>query len=188
MSIQPQKIVTRLINKHDLEVNWQNNLSFAPLQGELIIYDREVDVDGNILELPSNRVVPYTYERFKIGDGSTLVNDLPFVDEHIISKVNDKLDAKALPDAINEALTQAKASGEFDGEDGVSVTHLWNGTTLTVISASGTSSANLKGDKGDQGIQGPKGDSPVRGTDYWTDADKTEIKSYIDDAILNGAW
>lgn len=35
------------------------------------------------------------------------------------------------------------------GADGVSATHSWNGTTLTITSASGTSSANLKGDKGD---------------------------------------
>lgn len=38
-----------------------------------------------------------------------------------------------------------------DGKDGISTTHSWNGTTLTVTSASGTSSANLKGDKGDTG-------------------------------------
>ena len=35
------------------------------------------------------------------------------------------------------------------GKDGVSATHSWNGTTLTVTSASGTSSADLKGDKGE---------------------------------------
>ena len=35
------------------------------------------------------------------------------------------------------------------GSDGVSVTHSWNGTTLTITSASGTSSADLKGEKGD---------------------------------------
>lgn len=50
------------------------------------------------------------------------------------------------------------------GADGVSATHSWNGTVLTVTSASGTSSADLKGEKGEQGIQGetgaqgPKGD------------------------------
>ena len=38
-----------------------------------------------------------------------------------------------------------------DGKDGVSVTHAWNGTVLTVTSASGTSSADLKGEKGDTG-------------------------------------
>ena len=35
------------------------------------------------------------------------------------------------------------------GKDGVSATHEWNGTVLTVTSASGTSSADLKGDKGE---------------------------------------
>lgn len=41
-----------------------------------------------------------------------------------------------------------------NGTNGVSCTHSWNGTTLTVTSASGTSSANLKGDKGDTGTWG----------------------------------
>ncbi len=38
-----------------------------------------------------------------------------------------------------------------DGADGVGCTHSWDGTVLTVTSASGTSSADLKGDKGDRG-------------------------------------
>lgn len=97
---------------------------------------------------------------------------------------------------------QPGSDGE-DGKDGVSVTHSWNGTVLTVTSASGTSSADLKGEKGDTGavgVQGPKGDTgetgatgaagytPVRGTDYWTASDIAEIKSYVDEAILGGAW
>lgn len=89
------------------------------------------------------------------------------------------------------------------GADGVSCTHSWNGTILSVTSASGTTSADLKGEKGEQGEPGAKGDkgeagqngangvdgyTPKRGTDYWTDADKAEIKSYVDEAILGGAW
>ena len=92
------------------------------------------------------------------------------------------------------------------GANGTSVTHSWNGTTLTITSASGTSSADLKGDKGDigaTGATGPKGDTgpkgekgaagangytPVRGTDYWTEEDKAEIRAYVDEAILGGAW
>lgn len=35
---------------------------------------------------------------------------------------------------------------------------------------------------------GRDGKTPVKGTDYWTDADKAEIKSYVDDAILKGKW
>ena len=51
-----------------------------------------------------------------------------------------------------------------------------------------------KGDRGEQGIQGKqgpkgdKGDKPIRGTDYWTEADKDEIKAYVEEAILGGAW
>lgn len=119
-----------------------------------------------------------------------------------------------------------------DGANGVSCTHAWNGTVLTVTSASGTTSADLKGEKGADGIspvfditenesgytvtitdkdgtrtvdvlsgvKGEKGDrgeagadgadgyTPVRGTDYWTEYDKSEIKSYVDDVILSGEW
>ena len=37
-------------------------------------------------------------------------------------------------------------------------------------------------------IKGGKGDSPIKGVDYWTEADIAEIKSYVDDAILGGEW
>lgn len=112
----------------------------------------------------------------------------------------EKLDATELPTAINTALAQAKASGEFDGadgkdgvdgkdgqdgytpqknvdyfdgkdgKDGTSATHSWNGTVLTVTSASGTSSADLKGENGR---------TPVKGTDYFTEADKQEMVSAV---------
>lgn len=36
--------------------------------------------------------------------------------------------------------------------------------------------------------KGLSGKNPVRGTDYWTSADIAEIKSYVDEAILGGAW
>ena len=70
------------------------------------------------------------------------------------------------------------------------ITHSWNGTVLTITSDSGTSSCDLKGSTGDMGVrgpqgitgigiqgpQGPKGDNtPVKGVDYWTEADKAEI-------------
>ena len=63
----------------------------------------------------------------------------------------DKLDASELASAINTALANAKSSGEFDG---TSATHSWNSTTLTITSASGISSANLKGEQGEQGERG----------------------------------
>lgn len=60
------------------------------------------------------------------------------------------------------------------GKDGVSVTHSWNGTVLTITSASGTSSVDLKGAKGDPGVGVPPGGATgqvlekMSGTDYDT--------------------
>ena len=41
---------------------------------------------------------------------------------------------------------------------------------------------------GAPGEDGDPGYTPVRGKDYWTEADKAEIHGYVDAAILNGAW
>ena len=102
----------------------------------------------------------------------------------------DKGDAFTYSDFTTEQLAGLKGekgdkgnAGEqgpagADGKDGVSATHSWNGTTLTVTSASGTSSADLKGEKGDTGARGPAGadgHTPVKGTDYFTESDKQEI-------------
>ena len=61
-------------------------------------------------------------------------------------------------------------------------------TQVTAVNASGN--AGSGGGTFDMGnvIGNMQGHTPVRGTDYWTDADKNEIKSYVDDAILNGKW
>lgn len=61
-------------------------------------------------------------------------------------------------------------------------------TQVTAVNANGDASAG--GGTFDIGavIGNMQGHTPVRGTDYWTDADKNEIKSYVNDAILNGRW
>lgn len=51
-------IKTRMQQKHDISENWAKAENFSPLIGEIIVYD-----DLN---------------KFKIGDGKTNVNDLPF--------------------------------------------------------------------------------------------------------------
>lgn len=46
----------------------------------------------------------------------------------------------------------------------------------------------LKGDKGDNGNDGY---TPIKGIDYWTDADKAEMQNYIDQqlgVIENGTY
>lgn len=50
------------------------------------------------------------------------------------------------------------------GQDGISTTHSWNGTVLTITSASGTSAADLKGPQGQTGNDGL---TPEIKNDYW---------------------
>lgn len=62
------------------------------------------------------------------------------------------------------------------GADGISASHSWNGTTLSVTSASGTSSVDLKGEKGDKGDKGDKGADGTVAFDDLTDAQKEWLK------------
>ena len=75
------------------------------------------------------------------------------------------------------------ASGT-NGKDGVSprveLVSLPSGVTINVTNADGTVktatvSNGQDGAKGDTGSQGADGYTPVKGTDYWTEADKAEI-------------
>lgn len=68
------------------------------------------------------------------------------------------------------------------GMDGIPCEHKWDGTVLTVTSASGTTSADLRGAPGADGSpgkDGTDGKTPVRGEDYWSESDKAEIISSV---------
>lgn len=88
-----------------------------------------------------------------------------------------------------DGYTPQKGIDYFDGtngKDGVSCSHSWNGTTLTVISASGTSSADLKGNPGKDGANGTNGKdgyTPQKGIDYYTEAEKMELIQEVLNAI-----
>ncbi|MBR3795325.1 MAG: hypothetical protein IKK34_04775 [Clostridia bacterium] len=96
---------------------------------------------------------------------------------------SEKLDASALPTAVNDALAQAKESGEFDGVDGVGINSVVQTTTssadggsnvVTVTKTDGTTSTfTVK--NGSKGSQGDPGKTPVKGTDYWTAADRQQM-------------
>lgn len=82
------------------------------------------------------------------------------------------------------------------GQHTVSITDV-NGEQNFVVYDGKDGEKGEKGDKGDtgdtgaagkDGTNGEDGRTPVRGEDYWTAADIAEIKGYVDDAILGGAW
>lgn len=68
-----------------------------------------------------------------------------------------------LQEATNEALAQAKASGEFDGPQGPKGDNGDTGAT------------GEQGEPGKDGTDGKDGYTPVKGVDYWTEEERNEI-------------
>lgn len=60
-----KNVKTRIQNKYDIEANWLNAVNFIPLAGEIIVY------------LPD---ATHKAPRFKVGNGETLLGNLPFSD------------------------------------------------------------------------------------------------------------
>ena len=94
--------------------------------------------------------------------------DVDLTDYYTKKQTDDLIDAIELtPGEKGEPGKDGK-----NGADGISATHTWYGTTLSITSASGTSSADLKGAPGKDGVDGK---------DYvLTAADKQEIAGMVE--------
>lgn len=62
------------------------------------------------------------------------------------------------------------------------IKHSWNGTVLTITSDSGTSSADLKGEKGDTGIRGAQGEPGIS-----IGATDIDLSGYATEEYVNNA-
>lgn len=85
--------------------------------------------------------------------------------------VNNKLSATELSTAIEEALRQAKESGEFDGKDGVDGYTPQKGIDYF---------DGQDGKNGEDGKDGLDGKTPEKGVDYFTESDK---QAFVTDVI-----
>lgn len=61
-----KEIKTRIQNKNDTSENWAKAVNFIPLKGEIIIYNDTL--------------------QFKIGDGTTLLSQLEFVNKEFTTE------------------------------------------------------------------------------------------------------
>jgi hypothetical protein len=99
-------------------------------------------------------------------DANAPADPEPTIYEQILSTSQNAVNV------ANKVMDMAN-SGELDG---VSATHEWNGTVLSITSASGTSSVDLKGDvgpvgpQGKDGVNGKDGYTPIKGKDYFDGA------------------
>ena len=80
---------TRILNKNDIEENWNKATNFIPRKGEIIIYS----VDSN-----------HSYPRFKVGDGITSAPNLPFQDKEFATNSNVASAINSLGSEINKSI------------------------------------------------------------------------------------
>lgn len=145
----------------------------------------------------------YTWEKFASGgSGSGTGSDGGYYTPAIRQTGDNTMLVSFAPSKVSmddvQPVTITLPSGK-DGEAGVGITKLEQ-----TIFGSGSEADNVwtmvlsnglncefvvkNGSRGPSGPSGPAGKTPIRGTDYWTPDDIAEIKGYVDNAILGGAW
>ena len=91
---------SRIQNKRDTTLHWNQARGFIPLAGEVIIYTDyktiRKEVDGEM----KNVFVP----GIKIGDGQTYVQDLPFVDTELRDKIMEHINNENIHVTLQEKL------------------------------------------------------------------------------------
>lgn len=99
--------IKKFLFKHETEADWLLS-SYIPDKGELVVFDREVNKDGTIATLPEGRTEPYSYQRFKLGDGILNVNELPFatsttnIDPEVLKELEEKI-SEEIKTSVNKA-------------------------------------------------------------------------------------
>lgn len=68
---------------------WGANSSYKPPRGTIVIYSDK----GTLTEIVNNTEVTKNVPGIKIGDGSTFVNSLPFVNDDVLIPLRNELDA-----------------------------------------------------------------------------------------------
>lgn len=106
-----KQINARIITKHDTEANWSKAITFVPREGEIVIYE------------PDNF---NTVSRFKVGDGITILKNLPFItDPYVLKEPGKGL-------STNDFTDELKAKAESIPKDYV---FLDNGIAVTDVQA-----------------------------------------------------
>ena len=149
-----------------------------------------------------------TYDGIAIGSGgaggASTAEDVSYTNTQLPTVENvktalDKLVAKSHTHANKDTLDKlSDSNGKLQyngsdvglkgdkGADGITPTIGENGNWYLDTTDTGKPSRGEKGDKGDPGAPGKNGKTPVKGTDYWTAADKQEMVDAVLAALPDG--
>lgn len=176
----PQAFVSFTVNKNIEDTAWDlaKDVSFQDLVNTAVVAASENIVVSDTETLPAGSKASVT-QVFEDGK-----NKFSF---HIPQGAKGE-DGK-MPAIRVKSVTKAAP----DAQPTVSVENTADGYDLSFVIPQGKpGDSGPDGKQGVQGVPGNDGHTPVKGVDYWTDADKQAIydedKKYIEDAILNGKW
>lgn len=106
----------RIIQKHETEANWNKATKFIPKLGEVIIYDPDAN---------------HTTSRIKIGDGTTVVANLPFVQQGFIDSELSNTSENAVQNKVIKSELDKK-QGKITSETSLTIGDLDIQTILTL--------------------------------------------------------
>lgn len=106
----------RIIQKHETEANWNKATKFIPKLGEVIIYDPDAN---------------HTTSRIKIGDGTTVVANLPFVQQGFIDSELSGTSENAVQNKVIKSELDKKQD-KITSETSLTIGDLDIQTTLTL--------------------------------------------------------
>ncbi len=169
--------IYRLVQKHDTEANWNKAVNFKPKAGELIVYD--VDATHNA-------------PRLKVGDGKTVVFDLPFFFEGALEELSAKLDQEIL-DRIKAVSDAIKVAAE-DATKKANVAELnaknYTDNAVTTLSTEIQTKLDTKYDKTGGTVGGDvtiTGDLTVNGTQHINNTENLNVENAMIYSNANGA-
>lgn len=113
---------TRIQNKRDTTLHWNQAKGFIPLAGEIIIYTDYKTIQKEIDGEMQNIFVPGV----KIGDGQTYVQDLPFVDIELRDRLMEHIYNQDLHVILQEKLRWNNKLNVDDTSEVVDATLVFN--------------------------------------------------------------
>ena len=153
--------------------NIPNILLTYPVDIELyVMKDNHTKMNYFVEVEPRQKPSDYVYTETEVLSYKALEKRIKEVEENGVSSetvaqavekylkenpIESGVTEERVAEVVNEALAQAKASGKFDGKDGLN------------------------------GKDGQDGYTPIKGTDYFTQADKQEIINDIFNQVVNGS-
>ena len=147
-------------------------------------------------ETKNDAINGHVYQVYKTETGSKIIYSVKDLNVTTGGQggVSPTVSVEEITDGHRVTITDVDGVKTFDVMNGEKGERGEQGEAFTYADFTTEQLASLKGSQGEKGEKGEKGDTgtdgytPVRGTDYWTEADIATIKSYVDDAILGGAW